>query len=109
MRTREPNRLVIGMVFLVVVLICPSVYGQDVTSSHNKWEFLLIPYGWLTRVDGDVTVRGIESSADVSFSDILENLDFGGQVHFEAWKGEWGLFVDPTYLKLSTDADVGPI
>jgi len=108
-KTREPNRLVIGIVFLVVVLICPSAYGQDATSSHNKWEFLLIPYGWLISLDGDVTVRGIESSADVSFSDIWENLDFLGQVHFEAWKGEWGLFVDPTYLKLSTDAEVGPI
>ena len=55
----------------------------------------------------DVAVKGLESSADASFSDILDVLDFAFQLHGEARKGRWAVMVDPTYLKLSEDADAG--
>ncbi len=54
-------------------------------------------------IDGDVTVKGVKSDVDLTFSDIWENLDFGGEVHVEAWRGRWGIFLDPTFLKLSAD------
>ena len=59
-------------------------------------------------MDGDATVKGIEASVDLSFGDIWDNLDFGAMVNVEARKGKWGFFLDPTYMKLSVDADVGP-
>jgi hypothetical protein len=95
---------------LVVLLACPWVYAQDASSGDNKWKFQLIPYFWLAGIDGDVTVKGRRASVDASFSDLLENLDFGGMLHLEAGKGKWAVFGDATYVKVSADRtliDVG--
>jgi hypothetical protein len=35
----------------------------------------------LLSLDGDVTVRDRAAHVDVDFSELLENLDFGGQIH----------------------------
>lgn len=86
----------------LMMLTCSPGYAQD------RWEFLLIPYLGMSGVNGDVAVKGLESSADASFSDILDVLDFAFQLHGEARKGRWALMLDPTYLKLSEDANAGP-
>lgn len=87
--------------------ICGSVMsqdsGSDSTSKSNDWEFTIVPYFWLSNINGDVTVRGIPSEVDVKFSDLFEVLDFGAQVHVEARKGRFGIFIDPTYIQLSVD------
>lgn len=93
---------------LVTALFCPPVFADDVPTNSEAWEFTIIPYLWAAGIDGDVTVKGIKTSTDLSFSDIFENLDFGGMARFEATKGRWGLFFDPTYMKLSADGKFGP-
>ena len=45
-------------------------------------------------------------SLDSSFSDIWDDLDFGGQLHVNARKGKWGIFLDVTYLDLSDSGEV---
>lgn len=74
----------------------------------HGWEFTVTPYFWGAGMDGDATVKGVESSVDLSFSDILDDLDFGAMAHLEARNGKWGFFLDPSYIKLSTDGDAGP-
>ena len=99
---------------LLVLAICPAillcvsapVYAQEGPPGAEKWDFTVIPYLWATDLDGDITVKGVSSEVDMSFSDIWDNLDFAGQIHLEATKGKWGLFLDPTYMKLSVDEDV---
>jgi hypothetical protein len=76
------------------------------TLSSNDWEFTIIPYFWMAGINGDITVRGQTADVDVSFGDVWDALDFGAQVHIEVKKGNWGFFIDPTYLKLSIDQDV---
>ena len=106
--------LTMGLLLMVFTLVGPLAYAQSASSGDSKWEFHIIPYFWMAGIDGDVTVKGVKSDVDLKFSDIWENLDFGGQVHVEAWKGRWGIFLDSTYLKLSDDAQavrpiLGPI
>jgi opacity protein-like surface antigen len=74
----------------------------------HGWEFTVTPYFWGAGMDGDATIKGVESSVDLSFGDILEDLDFGAMAHLEARNGKWGFFLDPSYVKLATDGDVGP-
>jgi hypothetical protein len=76
-------------------------YAQD--GSDTGWEFSVIPYGWLMGIDGTVTVKGNKTDVDVTFSDILDNLDFAGEVQLEARKGRWGMFLQPNYMKVSDD------
>ena len=110
MKTKIQVKMTGVLCGLVVLLACPWVYAQDASSGDNKWEFQVIPYFWLAGIDGDVTVKGRRASVDASFSDILDNLDFGGMLHLEAAKGKWAFFGDASYVKVSVDRtliDVG--
>jgi hypothetical protein len=104
-RKSDSPILVILISILAFAFTCPSAsaYGQ---STGDKWEFTIAPYLFFSGIDGDITVRGRESSVDASFSDIFDALDFGAQLHLEARKDRLGLLGDLTYLKLSGDEDL---
>jgi hypothetical protein len=101
-----PKIIVAGLFLIFLALFSPLAHGQDESSDKSKWEFIVIPYFWLASLDGDTTVKGVKSSVNLSGSDLLDMLDYGGEVHVEAWKGRWGIFLDPTFLKLSADGHV---
>lgn len=91
----------------------PLADAKPVTPAQDEWEFDLIPYFWMAGLKGDVTLKGNDAKVDMSFGDIWDGLKFGAQTHFEAKKGKWGIFLDATYMKLSTDIEgsrrrVGP-
>lgn len=105
------NRIFSFALFGVLTLF--GTYGaaraQDSSSGStlgsNDWEFAIVPYLWMSGLSGDIGVRGQTADVDISFSDIWDALDFGGQVHIEAKRGNWGFFIDTTYLKLSVDQE----
>ena len=101
--TKILKTLAMGLCFIVFTLVSPWAHAEDLSSGKSTWEFHVIPYFWLASLDGDVTVKGIKSSVSLSASDLFDMLDYGGEVHVEAWKGRWGIFLDPTFLKLSDD------
>jgi hypothetical protein len=76
---------------------------KPVVPSQEKWEFEITPYFWMAGLNGDVTIKGIPANISMSFSDIMSDFKFGGQMHMEARKGKWGLFLDATYMSLGTD------
>jgi hypothetical protein len=104
-RKSEYPLLAIVVMILTFSFAFPSAsaYGQ---SAEDKWEFTIAPYLFFSGIDGDVTVRGRESSVDAGFSDIFDALDFGVQLHLEARKDKLGILGDLTYLKLSGDDDL---
>jgi hypothetical protein len=96
--------LTLALLVMAFTLIGSWAYAQNPSSGENKWEFTITPYLWMPQIEGDITVKEITTHVDVPFRDILQDLDFGGEVHIEAWKGgRWGIFLDATYLKLSMD------
>lgn len=55
-------------------------------------------------MNGTITVRGNSSKVSTTPMDVIKNLDkvdFIFQLRAEAFKGRWGVFIDPTYLKVS--------
>jgi len=85
------------------VVTAPLAAADDTLAPSQEWKFVVVPYLWATGIDGDTTVKGVTVPVDVSFSDIVDDLDFGVLVHFDAAKGSWGFLVDSTYLDLSDD------
>lgn len=101
MKTRFISSSFVSVIFLVCM--CSSVYGQDELSSIDKWIIEFTPYFWAAEIDGDATLRGRTGPVEVGFSDLLDNLDIAFMGRLEAWKGEWGLFVDGLYMDLGAE------
>lgn len=77
------------------------------------WQYELTPYLWGSAMKGDVRTPAVPSTkVDMSFSDILDIMDFGAMGAFEARKGRWGLLFDGMYFEVSDGATVsrtGPL
>ena len=75
--------------------------------AQDNWDFTGLIYLWGAGIGGE-SVTG--QSVDVSFNDILENLEFGIMGSLEARNGPWAIFGDAIYLNIADDQDaaVGP-
>lgn len=109
-KMRKSTKRLVGIIVLLLLISLPAS-AEDVKENtsdveEKEWEFLLVPYLWFTGIDGDVTVKGREANVDVSFDELLENLDLGLLSHFIAKRGRWEFFVQPNYMKLSADGEV---
>ena len=93
-------------VFVPVVLVL-AVSGMAPPSRAAGWDYDLALYLWALGMDGSATVRGVESDIDLSFSDILEDLEMAFATHFEANKREssWGWFFDLFYSSLGNNLE----
>ena len=54
-------------------------------------------------IEGDATVGNVTTDVDVSFSDILDNLDFGFMGFVEHRRGKWSFIGDVAYLNVSAE------
>lgn len=97
---------------LTFLLICGSLYGGTPapspvaiapSPSNEGWWFRAAPYGWLTAIEGDVSVGRLSAPVDISMSDTLNDLDMAAMGVFEAGYGRWSLGVDLVYAKTSQD------
>lgn len=80
-------------------------FAQEATD----FQWSVSPYIWASQTKVDLTLRDESLGGDeVSFGDLLDQLDSGFMVHFEGGKGNWSLFADLTYLETS-DAEQRPV
>jgi len=87
---------------MVLCLGC-SASGQVTETKPGEWNYQLIPYLWMSGINGNVSVKGVDAKIDASFGELFKHFDGGFQIHFEATKDDWGYYIDPTYIKLSAD------
>jgi len=84
---------------IAALLLSGPVHAED------DWSFQLEPYLLASSIDGDTSV-GRVTGADVAvdFGDILEVLELGGMVHFEAHHTSgWGAILDYGFMDLGAD------
>jgi hypothetical protein len=80
--------------------------GAAPVAPTNQWTFSLTPYGWVTWLQGDSTVRGRAVEVDVDPIELIEHLEgvpFMG--YAEARKGPLAFYGDIVYANLGLDAD----
>ena len=102
MNTKAPEwirRLLIATVAIsLVAAVGTTAMAAAPTDSANRSEISL--YGWLTGINADLMVDGLETSVDASFSDILDNLDMGAMVYYETWDESTGFYLNYIYARL---------
>ena len=86
-------------------LIVASIFVAN-NALADDWQFQLEPYIMATAIEGDIGVgRATGLEIDVNFDTILENLDSGAMVHFEAHHvSGWGVIFDYGFMDLSGKA-----
>lgn len=86
-----------------LLLTCLIFAGTH--TSHalaEEWQFKIEPYLMFTSIDGDATIGTIDAPLAVDFNTILDNLDSGLMLRFEAFhQSNWGIMVDWAYMDLS--------
>jgi len=91
-----------------------AAHAEDAVSAHeeeaivsstsgNDWSFTAAPYLWATGLEGDIGLFGFQpQDVDLSFGDVLDNLEFGFMGVFEGRNGPYTLGVEMFYADIGT-------
>jgi hypothetical protein len=92
------NHIAAVLICTMCLLVIPvSGRAQNSSNSSNEWKFIGNIYLWAASIEG---TTGGGNQIDLSFSDILDNLDFTFMGGLEARKSKWSLVGDLIYLSL---------
>jgi hypothetical protein len=94
------------VVVLFVVSATVAAPHAAAQSSSNGWQFAIAPYLWAAGMDGTVAIGEVEQDVDVSFSDIIDNLDFALMGHFDMRNDRWVLSSDLVYVDLENSENL---
>ncbi len=92
----------VGVWTLGVALMAGAASAAD---PDPRWEFLVAPYGWGSSLDGTLDANGVDADIEVDFSDVVDALDAGFLIAFEARRERLSLVGNAIYLRVSDDAD----
>jgi hypothetical protein len=92
------------MIGFSLIAISTSAHSQNA----DQWDWKIAPYLWGINMDGDLSIGPIDQDIDVSFSDILDNMEIAAQVYAELGKSNHSVHFDYTYLRLRPDATALP-
>lgn len=94
--------------FLCGGITQPSpAFAEEPAPNESAWRFRVAPYGWLTAVDGNVSIRGLEAPVDINIGDTLSTLEMAFMGYFEVGYQRWSLGLDVVYGKNSKSFSAG--
>ena len=97
----------IGLVMSSAALAGDFLVDLAPENGEEAWRFRITPYVWAAGVSGEFSQFGLPVvEVNQSFSDVLENLDFGAMAGMELWRGRYGLFGDVSHVRLSGSGNV---
>jgi hypothetical protein len=81
----------------VAVLALASVATP---AAAAEWKHEIAPYLWGSAMEGTVGIGDISAEAEMSFSDILDDLEFGFMGSYRASRDRYSITVDAIYMGL---------
>jgi opacity protein-like surface antigen len=78
-----------------------------VPAGAAEWKHELAPYLWGSAMDGAVGIGDVVAETQLSFSDILDNLEFGFMGTYRASRDRYSITVDAIYMGLGA-TEKGP-
>lgn len=88
------------------VALSPPAAETAPEANPEAWRLELATYIWLSSITSTTEAGGKEMTTTTKFKDILDTVDFAGFTHFEAQRGNWGLFTELDFVKISAASDV---
>jgi hypothetical protein len=85
----------IGIALSAVLLVASSSLHAE-----GEWTYEVAPYLWGAAMDGSASVDDIPVHVDMSFGDILDNLELGFMGAFRASKDQFSIGGDVVYMAL---------
>jgi len=104
-----PNILNIRLVVclsLIITLMASPVRADE--SESGAWEYSVIPFMWAISVRGESAIGAAPpADIDLTFTDVLKNINFGLMGRFEATNGQWKFYGSGLGAILSGDKRKG--
>lgn len=89
-----------GVVALAVLMVPAALSAQE-------WEWDITPYAWAADIGLDARINEREIlDAEVEFTDLLDDVDFGLMLHAEGRKSRVGVFADLILIDLGDEPRV---
>lgn len=97
------NARLSAVMLMGALLLVPAAPAAAQGSGPESWQVTVAPYFMGAGMNGTTAVAGREVKVDVSFSDILSNLEFGVMGFMAARKGQWGFGGDAIWMALGAN------
>ncbi len=94
-----------GVAVVVAVLALFSEVGYAQGRSDREWQNNVVFYGLAASISGDARLGPIEQPVDVSFGDILDNLQMGFMGAYRVNNERFSVTADLIYLALGNSKD----
>ncbi|MGE5362186.1 MAG: hypothetical protein ACM3NQ_24475 [Bacteroidales bacterium] len=91
----------VALAVLLTVTAASTAAAQ--APAGDSWKVTIAPYFFGAGMSGTTVVNGEELPIDASFSDILDNLQFGAMGLVMARKGNWGFGGDAIWMALGAN------
>ena len=79
------------------------VVAAPLHAAEGEWQQEIVPYMWASAMNGTSGVRDVEGDVDMSFGDILDDLEFAFMGAYRAQRDKFSVTVDGIYMALSDD------
>jgi len=91
------------ILFSALAAVTLALAANPANADNDKWSYAIEPYLIAVAIDGDVGIGRVDGvDIDVDFDDILDTLQLGGMLHFEAHQeNDWGFALDYVFFDLS--------
>jgi hypothetical protein len=81
--------------------------GVTAAQAADPWRFDVVPYVWGTGLEGTQAFGPFPPiELDASVGDLVEFLDAGGSLRFEARSNPWGWYVEGNYFRLEHEKTI---
>jgi opacity protein-like surface antigen len=98
--------IIMAVIFIAVVMLAP-VPAPAATAPEGgdtkSWQFEITPYLFAAGMSGKTGKNLVTADVEMSFDDILNNLDSGFMVLFEARKEPWTFGFEGVYFRLKDE------
>ena len=73
------------------------------SAEAGEWKHLVVVYVLGAGLSGEVEVGSVAADVDVSFSEIVENLDAAGMVAYRGETGRWSVMANAVFMGLGAE------